>query len=322
MKYILFCSVSLYSLFIIFFTTYKHCKKELYFRKLLLNINNSNRVVIHLINPTAGLANTLRGVASTIILSYLCSSKFYLKKWNSVVFYFDFPRKLLYNLNLNSTVIYKRFNITVIKSLNNNNIILTITEIHGFMNVLINLFSTNIRMILLKKKYNIQHVNKNILNSIVYREIFIPSKYINNYLHIFNQKKMNKRVLGIHVRSEKYTINYTNPISLNNILYKFFVLSNKSILQYNISHVFTISDNTIISDELKKYFYKKYISIPFKGDIIHSRYALYNKNINNNAIRIVSEFIILSHCDIIIGTRSSSFSYESCIRLMKKCIFT
>lgn len=140
--------------------------------------------------------------------------------------------------------------------------------------------------------------------------MFIPSNNIRKYINLFNINKKKKKILGIHIRSEKFNINYTKPPSIELILNKFYSKSDSLIKQYNITYIFTIADNIIISKKLKSHFQNRIINISFSGDIIHSCYALYNDMINNNAIRIVSEFLILSYCDIILGTKGSSFTYD------------
>lgn len=295
--------------------------KEMYFRNVLLENNNKKKRILYMINPTAGLANTLRGMASTIFLSYLYESQFCLKGWNFVIYYFDYPRKLICNNNIISFISYKRFNISVLNVLKRENIVVTITDIHGYISTLLKNLYFNKNLLVFKKFYGIDHISRNIINSIIYREVFIPSKNIRKYINLFILKSRRKKVLGIHIRSERYNIIYTNPHSIEIILDKFFNKSNTIIQHYNITYVFTISDNIIISNKLKKIFENRIINISFNGDIIHSRYALYNGIINNNAIRIVSEFMILSYCDVIIGTQGSSFSYESCNRFLRNCIF-
>lgn len=294
---------------------------RMYFRNVLLREYNYNKRILYKINPTAGLANTLRGMASTLFLSYLYDAKFCLKRWNSVIYYFDYPNELICNENYISVTSYKRFNMSVLKDLERENVVITITDIHGYINNLLKNLYFKKKLLIFKKVYNIKTINRNIVNSIIYREIFIPSKYIKKYINIFNKKKRRKKVLGIHIRSEKNKIIYTNPHSMEVILNKYYKISTLLIKKYNISYVFTISDNIIVSNLLKEHFEKRIINITFNGDIIHSRYALYNEIINNNGIRIVSEFIILSKCNVILGTKGSSFSYESCNIFLGNCLF-
>lgn len=279
------------------------------------------RIIIYKINPTAGLANTLRGMASTLFLSYIFGSFFYLKGWNSIVYYFNYPKRMIYAIHKNSSLIYTRYNNSLLKELKKESVIVFITDIHGYNNILLDKYKKNKRVVILKKVYNIKCINKSIINSIIYNEFFSPSIYIKKYLDEFKFYSKGQKVLGIHLRSEKYKINYTDKNTIINVLKKYFMLANNLILIYNITKVFAISDNAIISTELKQQYINDLIDIKFDGSIIHSRYALYKNTINNNAIRIVTEFILLSHCDAIIGTTGSSYSYESCNRLMKRCFF-
>lgn len=295
---------------------------EYHFRNIMIR-NNENKFnrIIYLINPTAGLANTLRGMSSTIFLSYFYSSCFFLKGWDSIRYYFDFPIELIHSGNINAPTFYKRFNRNIFNFSNYINFTLVIKDIYGFLKILIKKFNDSEKMKLLKVIYSIKNVNTISLNSIIYKEIFIPSKKIDNYINLFNIKRRKKKVLGIHIRSgifsNNFTEHYFSQIHLNHYCNK----SRKIIIDFNISYIFIASDNEYYSNKVKKYFEDKVIDITFKGEILHSRFVLYNPLINNNAIRIVSEFILLSNCDVILGTKMSSYSYESCYRKSKYCFF-
>lgn len=310
----------LFLLCIIYKLIYPHSKNELYFRSTILSKKRNKKYVIYLVNPTAGLANTLRGMASTIFMSFLYNTSFFLKGWKSVVYYFNFPIELLYNNNIDSNFSYRGFNKSILDILKLNKVSLLLTDIHGFMDVLIKSQFSFKKISILKEVYCVRKIDKRFLNSIIYREIFIPSKEVLYYCNMFNLKRKKKKVLGIHVRTGIFSNNFTEEYFSRKIfLNLYYVKADKLINENNFSFVFTLSDNEKYLNELKFHFKNIIIDIPFKGDIIHSRFSLYNPLINNNAIRIVSEFIILSTCDYIIGTKMSSFSSESCNRLLKSC---
>lgn len=294
-----------------------------YFRSLLLNMNNKLNSIIYLVNQNAGLANTLRGMSSTMWLSFFCRKRFLLKGWNSIIYYFDYPKILIYNKEKeNSIIFFKCFNISVLTLLKTNTSII-LTDIHGFINYITQKFIYSKEMNLIKKVYSLKYIDGSILNSIIHKEIFIPSKYIKKFISIFDNIKRNKKVLGIHIRSGKFKNNFTENYFIKYVKLKKYL--KKSILvvkNNNISFIFSVSDNINNLKDINSYFKEVLINITFKGNIVHSKFALYNSHINNNAIRIVSEFILLSNCDIIIGTERSSYSAEACRReLLKKCYF-
>lgn len=324
-KYILLIYILI--LIIVFINSIIYVNNNLYFRNNLIKINmikkKNMNCVIYSINQNAGLANTLRGMSSSIILSFFCRSKFYLNGWKSITFYFDYPKLLIYKNQESKQFIYFRsFNKSVIYELKQNNSII-IADIYGFINSVILIFSSTKEMSILKKTYSLQTINYLILNNIIHREIFIPSVAIKKYITVFEKIKENKNVLGIHIRSGNFENNFTeNYFSKFIKLKKYFTKSLLIVKKYNISLLFSISDNKNNLKEIEMYYKPILINITFDGEIIHSKYALYNLKINNNAIRIVSEFILLSNCDIIIGTQRSSFSAEACRRLLpKKCFF-
>lgn len=307
-------------IFIIYNFFNYHKKYILYIRSLLLNKVKNKKCLIYLVNSQAGLANTLRGVASTIILSFLFNTSFFLKGWNSVIYYFDYPRELLYYNNMFSNYSFKKFNITILKILEIQTAVIEITDIHGFMDYLIfNRYSYYVKSIL-TLHYSIKKISKRLLNSIIYKEIFIPSKEVLYYNNIFNIKRRRKKVLGIHIRSGIFSNNYTEQYFSRKIeLILYYTKAEEMIQKMNLSYVFTLSDNIKYLTQLKSHFHNVLIDISFKGDIVHSKFYLYNPIKNNNAIRIISEFILLSNCDYIIGTKRSTFSAESCNRLMTLC---
>lgn len=303
-----------------YYSIHSKVNKYYYLRSTLLKLNKERIKIIYLVNPLAGLANTMRGLSSTIYLSYFCKTSVFLRGWSSILYYFNLPKEFLTVLNSSSFTKYKRFKIDIINDIKQDDKSIILTDIHGFINFLITQYHNSKDMIVLKNEYCIKSINTGILSSIVYKEIFIPSNAINEYLDDFNMKKKKKKVLGIHIRSGKFmnnfTENYFSPITNLNVLY---VKSKFIIQKYNLSYIFAISDNEIMLNHVKSHFRNILLNISFKGDIIHSRFSLYNPIINNNAIRIVSEFILLSNCNVILGTKYSSFSSESCNRLLNKC---
>lgn len=299
---------------------YYHNNNILYFRAITISKTRYKKRVIYIINPTAGLANTLRGMSSTIYLSFIYNTSFFLGGWKSIVYYFDFPDELISRKYIKSNFSFQKFNKSILSILSLKEVIVKITDIHGFMDFLFYNSNSYHKLRLLKRIYKISKLSKRKINSIIYREIFIPSQNVLYYYNIFDSKRNNKKVLGIHVRSGIFSNNFTESYFSRKIaLNIYFDKAQQLIKNNNLSYVFALSDNEKYLCKLKYHFHKYLIEIPFKGDIVHSRFSLYNPVINNNAIRIVSEFIILSNCDFIIGTSRSSFSAESCNRLMKCC---
>lgn len=284
-------------------------------------MNKHHYKIIYLVNPTAGLANTMRGMSSTVYLSFFYNYGFSLKGWDSITYYFYFPYELIISyINISSYPRLYRFNKTVLKLLDNNNISLILTDIHGFLPILLYKFQNSVRLKLLQKYYSLKEINTGILNSIVYKELFKPSQVINGYIKIFDWKKKGKTVLGIHIRSGIFGNNYTEKYFNNRVnLERYYKKSEIIIAKFNLSYVFPISDNIEYVNEMKMHFGRSLLDIQVEGDIIHSKFSLYNPKINGNAIRIVTEFMLLSSCDVILGTKMSSFSYESCNRLLRTC---
>lgn len=319
----LFINYSIYIFLIVlfiynnyFYNTLHHNNYHL--RSLLMKLNNKVLSITYLINPSAGLANSLRGISSSILLSYFHSYKYKLKGWNSIIYYFDFPKEWIYFSIDNETIFFSRFNESIFNIQNKS---IMITDIYGFSHKLLEKYKKSKELIILKEIYNLKSITSYVITSIIYNEIFIPSYIIKRYIRIFNQKKKGEKVLGIHIRSGKFNNKFNEKYFKNTKnVYNYYLISKKLLKIYNISLIFATSDNKNYSLFLKLRFKDKMINIPFKGEIIHSRFSLYNQYINENAIRIVSEFLILSSCDIILGTKYSSFSYESCKRNMNKCI--
>lgn len=325
-KYIILLSLLLLVFILIYFNSnLSTC--SLYIRLFLIkkSMNKCKKMnnIIYLVNKNAGLANTLRGMSSSIYLSYFCKSRFFLKGWNSIIFYFDYPQALLYDKEIRSSYVrYRFFNNIILDKLKANCSIL-LTDIHGFTNYIISKFLNSKEMTVLKNIYSIKKINGIILNNLIYREIFIPSKSIEKYIKIFNKIKNKRKVLGIHIRSGIFKNNFSeNYFTKYFKLKEYFSTSLLIIKNNNISYIFSISDNRNNLNEINHYYKKMIININFKGEVMHSKFSLYDENLNSNAIRIVSEFILLSNCDIIIGTKRSSFSAEACRRMViKRCYF-
>lgn len=313
-----FCFILL--IYIIFSNILSNRNNEKYFlRELVIKHINNNKRIIYLVNPTAGLGNTLRGISSIIYLSYFYNTSFFIKGWNSIKYYFHFPNELLYGKIDSSIIYYKRFSRDVLNTLNKSNITLAISEIHGFVPFLIRHFYKSKEMSVIKNVYSLSKITRNILNNIIYREFFLPTKIIREYIDVFNIKRNRKKVLGIHIRSGHFYNNFTEKYFSRVNIYKYYTQSKEIIKQYKISRIFVVSDNDYYANEIKKYFYRRIINITITGNIIHSRFSLYTKDMNYDATRIIVEFVLLSHCDVIIGTKMSSFSYESCNMLLRKC---
>lgn len=223
--------------------------------------------------------------------------------------------------SLKENISYIRFNITILKLLALENIIISLGDVHGFMQYIIYRKEVINKMNILTKLYALSKINKIVCNSIVYNEIFIPSNRVIYYLKRFSHKRNNKKILGIHIRSGIFFNNYTEKYFSRIYLTSFYNRAKQIIQNNNLSFVFIISDNYNFLNKAKLYFKEIIININFRGDIIHSKFSLYNTKFNYNALRIVAEFIILSTCDYIIGTKRSSFSMEACNRLMKRCTF-
>lgn len=325
------CSYNLYFYLILLFVLINSMKRNksniCYFRSILIRNNRNKNKIIYLVNQNAGLANTLRGMSSTICLSFFIGSKFYLSGWNSIIFYFNFPNILIHIkkyevYEINNFIYFRSFNNSVIKTLKENKSIV-LTDIHGFMNYVTHKYFFSKQMKILKREYYLKTLNSVILNNIIQNEFFSPTKCINKYIQEFYRIKKKKLVLGIHIRSGIFGNNFTENYFSNFVtVKKYFIKSLMVVKNNNISFLFSISDNEKNLKQINEYYKKILINISFSGNIIHSKFALYNSKKNNNAIRIVSEFILLSNCDIIIGTKRSSFSAEACRRIIsKKCFF-
>lgn len=249
------------------------------------------------------------------------SSSFSLKGWKSIVYYFDFPKILINDSYYTNSVFYKRFNISLFNILKTDYYVVELTDIHGYLELLLKDLYRNEYINIMKDIYSIKELNKKIVVYIIYNEFFIPSNNITFYVNKFLIKKKKMKVLGIHIRSGKFYNNFTEEyFNKTKGIYTYLSKATEIMKKHKIAYVFTISDSHKYLVEMKNHFKGKIIDVHLEGDIVHSKFSLYIQ-LNNNAIRIVTEFFILSKCDFIIGTRRSSFSAESCNINMKYCIF-
>lgn len=285
---------------------------------IIQNIKIKKKIIFS-VSKRSGMCNNLRGIISTIFLSYLYRINFILNGWSSIIHYFNFPVELIMNDYITVNITFKRFNRNIYSLLEKENIIINIVDIYGYVDILLNNKNKYKEIIQFKKLYNKNKITSKDVHSIIYKEFFSPSNRVLFYLNLFNKNRNKRDVVGIHIRSglfSHYRENYFQNVDIN----FFYKTAREAMNNYSISYVFPISDNIHFLNAVKYYFKKSIINIQFKGKIIHSKFSLYKNNVNNDSLRIVSEFIILSSCNFIIGTMKSSFSTEACYRQNKRCI--
>lgn len=291
-------------------TTLLH--KNYIINNVLKNSIKPNKIV-YIINPTAGLANTLRGSSSIVFLSFLLKVKFILSNWISISYYFKFPIQLIGNKILKLSSIYRKVNNTLISLLLSNESI-QISDIHGSYPIIIRKFRNYNSFLQLVKEYNIKSNIELNIKSIIYHEFFIPSNRIELYITQFYKYKIQNCVLGIHIRSGKFINFKENYFHMSNNTLNNFYLKAKTILtNKNCSYTYIISDNRQNIIYLRNKFLKECIELNIPGKIYHSKFTLYNDRISLESIKLVTEFLLLSECNIILGTKRSSFSKEASI---------
>lgn len=282
-----------------------------YVKSCLLKNNINTKKVVYKVNPTAGLANTLRGLSSTIFLSYLINSRFILSNWIAINYYFVFPKILVSKIKSNTNIVFRKVNNKLLNIVLNNKSIV-ISDIHGSFSILIKQFKKHITFRQLIYLYSIKSNIELNIKWIIYHEFFSPSNIIQFYVNQFYKYKNTNRILGIHIRSGKF-LNFTEKYFHNdNNTIKLFLFKAIDILKSDdCDFVYIISDNIENIVYLRNKLKSRIINITIPGEIYHSRFTLYKDNISLESIKLVTEFFLLSECDIILGTQRSSFSKEA-----------
>lgn len=130
-------------LLIIFIVIANFRRRNNSIKEILINNKNSVRRVIFSIRKFSGMCNNLRGIISSIFLSYLFDCSFILNGWKSITFYFKFPNELINNESVEANISFKRFNENVYLALEKNNSTIRIFDIHGFVGILLNYKKNN-----------------------------------------------------------------------------------------------------------------------------------------------------------------------------------
>lgn len=266
-----------------------------------LKITENNKYLI--IEPTNGLCNRLRAIASGYVLSQFLNWGF-LIKWNpnKEVGYIELNElfsnidHLLFTTNITTNITP---NITPLKTI-------TITKIYNEQTALDEIINSNTHVLLLNSGGNFKHPNMSIATYQTLKHKFYKSlllvKHINDIIYDFTKENFIKPIIGVQIRrTDRKTITPKTEMFAKKI---------NSLSDQN-KQIFLCTDDI---NEFKRL-----------RDLIDSSIQIIQypkQNFNRDSKFAIHEAIIdwylLSMCETIIYSHGSSFGYEACIMGKRK----
>lgn len=267
-----------------------------------------------------GYANIIPTLLSSLLLSVVSFHPIFIVNWKLLLFYFHFPKSLFIQKYIHAdTKLYDRKNSSILNLLKMN-MTIKIYTYHSYTNYVLYYYNlTNNLKILIKQKQKEQITLEMLLHQIFLK----PTKDITNYIKTFKKYTKKYYVIGIHIRTgylsdfgEKDKRFYNN----NTIsLYKSII--NNIINKYKTSRLYIISDSTLVRQYLSKLYKNKLLNLLIPGKICHARSSMRgNQEFNECVVKLIAENYILSECNVIIGSRKSTYFGMACNRKRIICI--
>lgn len=267
-----------------------------------------------------GFANKITALVSSFLLSFLSSYPVYIIKWYDLLYYYRLPRSMFLQVSyINQLVTFNRKNTTILTLLNKN-ISIKIYTYHSFISSVVLRYNLTKDLINIVKKES----NKGIrLESFLHNIFLRPSNHIIENINKFIKIKMNLYTIGIHIRTG-YLSDFGEKdfrFFNNNSIATYYNKINSLLLDNKYSKLLIISDSSVIRRQFIEKYNKYILNFTIHGNICHARYSMHGKAKENECVvKLISENYILSYCNILIGSKKSSYFSLACMRSNVKCI--
>lgn len=287
-----------------------------------LKVNYLNNISKILFYPFigCGYANKIPTLVSSLLLSLVSYHPIYIVNWHQLMLYFHFPKFLfIQNYNLFNTVVFNRKNSSILNLLRRN-ISIKIFTYHSFTSSVLYYYNLSNHLKLLMKEKQYKNMNLDNILSLIFLK---PKDNINKHLKKF--KKISKRdyILGIHIRTgylsdfgEKARIFFSNKsisLYIKNI--------NRIINKYKKYKLYIISDSTLIKEYFTTLYKHRVLKFSIPGKICHAKDGMHGKKeLNECVVKLIAENYVLSECNILIGSKRSTYFGMACSRGVSKCI--
>lgn len=256
-------------------------------------VNENNKYLI--IEPTNGLCNRLRAIASGYVLSQYLNWGF-LIKWN--------PSKEVGYIELNeifSNIDHLLFTSNITTNITTKITTITITKIYNEQTALDEIINTNTNILLTNSGGNFKHPNMSIATYQTLKHKFYKSlvlvKHISDIIYDFTKENFTKPIIGVQIRrTDRKTITPKTEIFAKKI--------NSFSDQYK--QIFLCTDDINEFERLRELVHSsiKIIQYPKQNFNRDSKFAIHEA---------IIDWYLLSMCETIIYSHGSSFGYEACI---------
>lgn len=264
-------------------------------------------------NGVGGMSNIILGYYSYAYLSLLMNRFYKVNDLNFKIInlYYHIPKIFLIKNSSSNYIYVKKISLKIFNRFKSEKII-RLSSCHDILEFCVYLCNRNLLVckFINSKSNNIVHeiykLRKKLLN-----ELLPPRKSLKSIYNNFKNKNVGL-IVGVHIRTaiysdfheKDYRFYNNNTEKLYNAAIKYVI--NK--LKYNIFSLYIISDSSKIKREFNKE-YSKYKSFSLIENITISHSV--------NKYSLIEQYI-LSECDIIIGSCSSTYTLLSVFRYLKE----
>lgn len=261
-----------------------------------------------------GYANKIPTLISSILLSLVSLHPVYIVNWKDLSYYFYFPLSLFIQRYVyNNYYIYNRKNSTIL-SLLKFNITIKIYTYHTFSKSVLSYYNLTPNLKIVLKQRQKEFITLDMLLN----QIFLkPTNIINNYIKHFQKYRRKYNIIGVHIRTG-YLSDFgekDHRFFNNNSIALYIHTINKTINKNNKSMLYIISDSTLIREYLYKIYKNRVVNYTVPGKICHARESMHGKlEVNKCVVKLIAENYILSECNTIIGSGSSTYFAMACKR--------
>lgn len=317
-KYSLLYILCLYFILAIIYNKWK--KYDVVYQFKIINEYNNKSKIYFYPFIGCGFANKIPTLTSTILLSLVSFRSIFIVNWKQLLYYYKLPINIFISAKNNCLLrTFNRKNINVLEDLKKGHSIKIYTY-HSYTSY-ITLFYNITNQI----KENIKKNKRKYTDVDMYIQdkFLVPTTYIYQYINDFKKKKKDFYIIGVHIRTG-YLSDFgekDNRFYNNNTLIKYIKTINRIVKSNNFPKIYIISDSTKIREYLITLYHRLIFNFTIPGKICHSGYSMHkNKNINECIIKLVAENYILSECNILIGSRRSTYFGLACRRKIIKAI--
>lgn len=325
MKYSKIISIYYILCFVLIIMIYNTVVQQKYNESIwidFINISKKRNISMILFFPFigCGYSNKIPTLVSSFLLSLVSFHPIFIVDWPQLLFYFQFPKSLfIQHHNRIKTNTYNRKNNTILNLLKINESI-AIYTFHSFTNSVLQYYNLTKNLKILIKQKQKYHIS---LDMILQKIFLQPTERINNYIRQFKYYTKRNCIVGIHIRTgylsdfgekdKRFFNNKSIALYINTI--------NRVISKYRNCKLFIISDSTIVKDYFFSIYKNRILKYTISGKICHARYAMHGDvKLNECVVKLIAENYLLSECEIIIGSRKSTFFGMACNRSVVKCI--